>query len=322
MRTTTCVPDNLDIGEALVLNNIFPEPGRTPEERILQFVAAGGGLFGVHDSVFPYGPDQRLVAACGIRKAHGAIQETRVLLATANEQDPMQRFPIRALSPGHPILRGVGDFELAEEVWAQNLAAGVHPLLSVQVGDIVSAHPRFLEPIPIAACRAFDRGRISFFSLGHFGATYENPSFLRFAANAVLWVTRNINERRFIHDVFLSFSHENRDEAGRIRDRGTQLGLNVFISARNLQGGDVWDEVVREALVGSREVAILITPDSLRSEWVATEWGAAWAMEKRITPILLRCNYDQLPERLGRHQALDFHNFERYLIEVRERGGA
>jgi hypothetical protein len=43
VRTTTCVPDNLDIGEALVLNNIFPEPGRTPEERILQFVAAGGG---------------------------------------------------------------------------------------------------------------------------------------------------------------------------------------------------------------------------------------------------------------------------------------
>src|ERR1700730_1527109 len=144
VRTTNGVPDILDIGEALVLNNIFPEPGRTPEERILQFVAAGGGLFGVHDSVFPYGPDQQLATACGIRKAHGAIQvvetqdgtEHRVLLATANERDPMERFPIRALSPGHPILRRVGDFYLAEEVWAQNLAAGVHPLLSVQVGDI------------------------------------------------------------------------------------------------------------------------------------------------------------------------------------------
>ena len=86
----------------------------------------------MHDSVFPYGPDQQLAAACGIRKAFGAIEmvetqagrEHRVLLATANERDPMQRFPIRALSPGHPILRGVGDFDLAEEVWAQNLAAG------------------------------------------------------------------------------------------------------------------------------------------------------------------------------------------------------
>ena len=187
---------------------------------------------------------------------------------------------------------------------------------------ILSRRMRFLEPIPIAACRVIDQGGISFFSLGHFGATYEDSSFLRFAANALLWVTRNINEGRFIHDVFLSFSHENRDEASRIRERGTQLGLNVFMSARNLQGGDVWDEVVREALVQSPEVAILMTPDSLRSEWVATEWGAAWAMEKRIAPILLCCNYDQLPDRLARHQALDFHNFERYLIEVRERGGA
>src|SRR5260370_24785955 len=61
VRTTTCVPDNLDTGEALVLNNIFPEPGRTPEERILQFVAAGGGLVGLQCTVFPRVPALPLV---------------------------------------------------------------------------------------------------------------------------------------------------------------------------------------------------------------------------------------------------------------------
>jgi len=44
-------------------------------------------------------------------------------------------------------------------------------------------------------------------------------------------------------------------------------------------------------------------------------------MGKRITPILLRSDYEQLPGRLGRRQAMDFHNFDRYLTEVRERGG-
>jgi hypothetical protein len=329
VRTTTTVPEHLDTREALVMNNIYVgEPGQTREERILSFVAEGGGLFGVHDSVFPHGPNERFAAAFGIRKAQGGVvsiemqegMEHRVMLAKSDERDPMQRFPIRTVPPGHPILRGVVDFDLAEEVWAQNVAAEVQPLLTVHVGDIISAHQRFRDPIPIAGCGALGRGRLAFFSLGHFAATYQHPSFLRFAANALLWVTRSMNEEQFLHDLFLSFSTQNAREAARIHHRGTELGLNVFLTERNLNTGDVWDEKIRKALVGSREVAILMTPDSLKSEWVATEWGAAWAMQKRITPIVLRCDFDQLPKRLARHQAIDFHDFERYLMELRDRG--
>jgi hypothetical protein len=62
----------------------------------------------------------------------------------------------------------------------------------------------------------------------------RSHQFLRFVANAILWVTRNINESRYTHDVFLSFSHEHRVETGWIRDREAKLGLNIFMPARTL----------------------------------------------------------------------------------------
>lgn len=44
----------------------------------------------------------------------------------------------------------------------------------------------------------------------------------------------------------------------------------------------------------------------LASDWVKTEWGAAWVLKKPIVPILLRCAPAQLPDRLSRLQCVDF----------------
>jgi hypothetical protein len=47
----------------------------------------------------------------------------------------------------------------------------------------------------------------------------------------------------------------------------------------------------------------------MESEWVTTEWGAAWALEKKIIPILLRCEVSRLPDRLKRIHSVDFHRY-------------
>src|SRR5712672_1208551 len=74
VRTVDTVPNDFDAGEALVLNSIPSVPGSIPEDRILRFVEGGGGLFAVHDAVYPYAANRRFIAACGIRDAYGAIQ--------------------------------------------------------------------------------------------------------------------------------------------------------------------------------------------------------------------------------------------------------
>ena len=70
-----------------------------------------------------------------------------------------------------------------------------------------------------------------------------------------------------------------------------------------------------------RRDALLATRDGLKSEWVTTEWGAAWILRRRITPLLYRCDVDDLPRRMQHLQAIDWHTYEAYLTRVLQRGG-
>ncbi len=331
VRTVAAVPEQLDVGEVLVLNSIPSAAGSIPEERVLQFIRAGGGVFAIHDSVYPYAYNKRFIDACGIRAAYGPMQLVveaeksflRVNLATPNQADPISRFPIDPMpaGAGHPILEGIKTFELAEEAWAQNLAPGVRPLLSADVGDRVFAPERFREgPVPVAACTAVGDGRLAWFSLGHFGAMYDNPNFVKVATNAVRWVAKETNERAYEYDLFLSFSSMNRDEARAIETRAGEMGLRVFLDEKAIQPGVVWDEVIRQGLLNSRELAVHATPQSLESEWVKTEWGAAWVLGRMITPIILRLDPRDLPERLKQPQWIDYHRFEEFLRVLQCRG--
>ena len=331
VRTVPAMPDGFDSGEALVVNNLPSAPDSVPEDRILRFVESGGGFFAVHDTVYPYGYNRALVAACGIRAAYGAVTHVvtqaglvrQILLAVGDQTDPMARFPVRPVVEGtaHPILEGVQEFELAEEVWAQNLAPGVRPLMVADVGDRVFAPERFQKgPMPIAACRKWGDGRLAWFSLGHFAEMYAHPNFVRFAANAVRWVMKETHERSYDFDLFLSYSSKDRDQARAIVKIAEALGLTIFEDEKDIEPGAVWAEVIRRALVNSREMALLASPTSLVSEWVQTEWGAAWAMQRTITPILLMVAPDQLPDRLRQRQAVLYGEHQQYLEAVLERG--
>jgi hypothetical protein len=104
VRTTGTVPDPLDNAEVLVLNSIPSVPGWIPEDRILRFIEAGGGVFAVHDAVFPYAANRQFIAACGIRNATAAMQlitkpdgtRLEIILARADPTDAMTRFPYQA----------------------------------------------------------------------------------------------------------------------------------------------------------------------------------------------------------------------------------
>jgi hypothetical protein len=110
----------------------------------------------------------------------------------------------------------------------------------------------------------------------------------------------------FQYDVFLSYSSDNSSEARTVSDAITHSGKRVFLAETSIQPGHDFEDAIRKALKGSREVWLLVSPQSMKSEWVTTEWGAAWTLEKKIIPILLRCDVNSLPERLRRIHSVDF----------------
>jgi hypothetical protein len=119
-------------------------------------------------------------------------------------------------------------------------------------------------------------------------------------------------------DVFLSYSVGDKDQARRLFELLEENGRAVFLSEK-LSPGDKWAETILESLKGCGQFWLLVTPDSLRSEWVTTEWAAAWALEKKIIPILFRCRPEDLPGRLRDHQCIDFHQVGEWLSSPRSR---
>jgi tetratricopeptide (TPR) repeat protein len=75
-----------------------------------------------------------------------------------------------------------------------------------------------------------------------------------------------------------------------------------------IKPGDDFAEKIRIALKAFPRLWLLVTPESVESKWVTSEWGAAWVLQKEIVPILLRCSPDQLPEQLKNYQSIDYHN--------------
>lgn len=122
-------------------------------------------------------------------------------------------------------------------------------------------------------------------------------------------------------DVFISYSHEDEGEAREIKERLSKKNITSFLAPKDLKTGDTFEDKIKENLRKCKAVFLLLTPNSLGSEWVITEWGAAWALGRHIFPILLRCNISDLPDRLKRLQSKDYHKLDHVIREYEEKVG-
>jgi hypothetical protein len=109
--------------------------------------------------------------------------------------------------------------------------------------------------------------------------------------------------------MFLSYAAQDHEEAERLQKAIEAAGGTVFLDKKSLEPGDNFAERIRAALYSCRELWLLVSPSSLNSEWVSTEWGAAWVLKKTIVPILHRCKPQDLPARLSQLQCIDMYKY-------------
>ena len=117
----------------------------------------------------------------------------------------------------------------------------------------------------------------------------------------------HLKRQKYSFDVFLSYSERDRDCASILHEKVVTSGGKIFMAPKELNPGDDFAEEIRKALVCSRELWLVVSPNSIKSEWVISEWGAAWALEKAIVPILYHCDHGLLPDRLKKIQCVDMH---------------
>jgi hypothetical protein len=117
-------------------------------------------------------------------------------------------------------------------------------------------------------------------------------------------------------DVFISYASADNNEAVQIRDAIVNAGGKAFMAPKDLTPGEDFAEEIRIALGRSRELWLLVSPVSLKSDWVLTEWGAAWALGKKIVPLLHRCSPEQLPDRIRRLHCVDFYKYSELIART------
>ena len=123
-------------------------------------------------------------------------------------------------------------------------------------------------------------------------------------------------KEEFDYEVFLSYSRIDKDEARQIQKLLEQNGISCFLDEKSIMPGDDWELSLKKNLKNSRHLLLLMTPNSLKSDWVLSEWTIAWMLERMIVPVLLRCDFSQLPSKLQRYQSIDFHKLNDEMIST------
>jgi DNA-binding MarR family transcriptional regulator len=86
--------------------------------------------------------------------------------------------------------------------------------------------------------------------------------------------------------AFISYSSVDANLAKRVSRMLNSLGVEYFLDAKDVNWGDVLTEVVRNGIASCTDLVVIVSPASIKSQWVSFEIGHASALGKRILPLL------------------------------------
>ncbi|HEV7747163.1 MAG TPA: toll/interleukin-1 receptor domain-containing protein [Pyrinomonadaceae bacterium] len=122
--------------------------------------------------------------------------------------------------------------------------------------------------------------------------------------------------------IFISHSSHDKWVARQISERLVALGHETFLDEKDLRTGESIDSKIQKHLKTSDDVLLLISPQSLKSQWVFIELGAAQALGKNIIPIFFHVAANQIPHAISLRLGRDINEIERYFEELQSRAAS
>ncbi|MBZ0285769.1 MAG: toll/interleukin-1 receptor domain-containing protein [Anaerolineae bacterium] len=114
-------------------------------------------------------------------------------------------------------------------------------------------------------------------------------------------------------NVFISYSHADRNMAVQIASLLSKEGLNIWIDVEDIPPGENWRNAIEDGLKTAEVMLLLVSPESMASAEVQGEWNYFLDEKKPIIPILLRPT--EIPSRLRLIQWIDFSQGSGSLLE-------
>ena len=119
-----------------------------------------------------------------------------------------------------------------------------------------------------------------------------------------------------VYTVFISHSYKEEWIARQIAKEIEALGAKTWLDLKDLRGGDEIRRSIKRGIRASQEAVVLLSANSITSQWVIYEAGITDGQGKRITPILNNLAGDETLAPLEGIKAIDLNEFEKFLVEL------
>ncbi|MBN1453242.1 MAG: toll/interleukin-1 receptor domain-containing protein [Anaerolineales bacterium] len=90
------------------------------------------------------------------------------------------------------------------------------------------------------------------------------------------------------NEIFISYSRHDVEFANRINNDLLQNKISTWIDSIGIRSGDDWPERIANAILESKIVLAIVSPDALESKWVNRELSFADKNEKLVFPLIYK----------------------------------
>lgn len=176
VRVTDDYPSPEDLGgvDRLVTYTCDLRPDAARQEALVALVARGGRWLALHgtNSIVEILPDGR------VETPDLAPRLTELLGGRFLAHPPLMDFTVRVTQPEHPLVRGIADFEVNDELYLATALPGNEVLLHTHFGG--RAQRGYAQdpwdpvvPRPVLYLRRHGEGSVLYFTLGHCRGRYD-----------------------------------------------------------------------------------------------------------------------------------------------------
>jgi len=122
------------------------------------------------------------------------------------------------------------------------------------------------------------------------------------------------------YKVFISHSSKESWIARQISKEINGIGLKTWVDDTDLHGGDEIESTIKNGIHDTQEVLVIVSTNSVMSQWVFYEVAIAKVEKKRVTPILNNVGSDVIGP-LKSIKNYDLNDFDKFLLELAKRAG-
>jgi hypothetical protein len=124
------------------------------------------------------------------------------------------------------------------------------------------------------------------------------------------------------YNVFISSSHRDRDLARDLARRLKDAGVHTTYSELSLSAGSDYEKTFMELLKDADEIIVILSSNSVDNLWMMFEIGAASSLRKKITPVVVGLQRQELPPVIKQLKYINYDKLSDYIANIERRAQA